>query len=692
MKKDTTRKRPIFKKLVIHRSLKNIVLPDPKRYVNVGSRKHRKDYLLLYCGYDCETTTVRTPDGWKSAVYIHQFSIAADNEVCHIYLLRTWDEIMDLFDQIRKHYDLSTERRIIIWDANLSFEFSFLQHRFRWDEVFAKEERQPLLASSGGLDFRECLSISGGSLAYLAKTYCYTQKAKGDLDYSILRNTHTPLTVTEEGYCIADVLILAEFSYMIYKTIIIKYRHIPLTKTGILLSDLKKRYTRTCRALDPYGAHKAAYERFIMEAYPGEEEYKDWFTWLFRGGYVHSNAIFTAVVLKNVMMWDITSSYPSVMLCDYVPVSAFKKDKFSAEALRTKCCIIYARFRKIRITTPHSIESKNKIIACENAVYDNGRLVSADILEVALTEIDWKIYTLFMTWDSVEICDFETAKRGKLPGFLREKMLECYTKKQKLKAEGKSDTTEYKVAKSDVNSMYGATVKRLRLDTITYDNEIGWKTQKHDKDFTKEKEKSILLPQFGIWITAHARYNLLSVIHELTKAGVDCIYSDTDSIKYIDHPAAARIIKKYNRRRAKLLKKRGYRSDFIRGLGEYDCETPDGPVTFKTLGAKRYIFYDGKEISATIAGLPKSAIKFHGNPEDTFDFFSDEGMFLDCKESLKKTTSYSDYAYSLYINGEWMEELSGVAIYEIPFTLTLSASYASYIKKMQEIRRVGFTV
>ena len=703
MKNGGDRTQPIFKNVEYKQSLKNVVLPDVKRTINCGSKKHPKEYLLLYCGYDCETTQARTMDGWQGAVYMHQLSIAASCDVCYVYLLRTWAEILSIFDMIKQHYKLSLERRIIVWDANLSFEFSFLQHRFTWQEVFAKEERQPLMACTDGIDFREALTISGGGLAYLAKAYCYTQKAVNDLDYAIPRNCSTMLTTQELGYCIADVLILAEFSYIMFRDYIIKNHKIPMTKTGILAEKNRKRLDKACRAKKDYGASKAAYNTYIMSAFPDHQTYNEWYTYLFRGGYVHANCVFAGILNKGVDMYDITSSYPSVMLTDYVPVTPFETVPFDEKHLKDKCCIMFVTFYGIRSTTDHSIESKNKIIECSGAEWDNGRLICADMVCVMLTELDYDTYTKFYKWDKMIVHEFQTAKRGKLPQFLRENLLESYIKKNELKSAGLGETKEYEVTKAEVNSYYGLTVKRLRLDTITYDNKIGWTTKKLDKDYGKEVDKAILLPQWGIWITAHARHNLLSMVYRLTKAGVHCIYSDTDSIKLIadydektdtwsTNKKAAKIIRAYNIRREKHLRKRGYRSKFVSGLGSFDYEKPRRPVWLKTLGAKRYIIYDGKEIKATIAGLPKDAIKFHGgNVLDTFDFFSENGMFLDTSESLKKTTNYTDYAYKLYINGEWMEELSGVAIYDIPFSLRLSDDYAAYLWRKKEQARIGFT-
>lgn len=683
------RKRPVFKSIKTLRGLGELHFPDPRGSVNVGSRKHRKEILRIYGGYDCETTTLRTPQGWRSCVYIHQLSIA-NNEECYVYLLRTWEEYLRLLELIREHYQLGEEKRIILWDANLSFEFSFLQHRLEWGDFFAKEERAPLLVESGGIEYRECLTISGGNLAHLAKTFCYTQKLVGDLDYSKLRNSDTPLTPEEEAYCVNDVVILAEFSRWIFDSHIRKERKVPMTKTGLLSGKLKHRFQNMSKELDKYGAHKQAYLHHIQECYPCHDDYFFYFRWLFRGGYVHANAIYAGVDVY-ADMWDIKSSYPSVMLTDYVPVSPFEEVAFKPEYLHTKCCILFCTFYGIHITTSHTIESSSKIICEENAVYDNGRLVSADKIQVCITEIDFAIYKKFYAWDErsgVNKC--LVAKRGKLPRFLRDELISAYVEKEELSAQGLKDSLVYALKKSDVNTFYGLTVKRIRLDKIVYkDGE--WTTEKNTRDYEEEIAGALLSPFFGIWITAHARYNLLSVVYKLDKIGVQVVYCDTDSIKYISSPKAKKIIHAYNRKRQVHLFRRGYRQKHLALLGQY---TPEGEhVHLKTLGAKRYLYTDGDKVKATIAGLPKQAIKALGTSEDViFSSFTDFGFYLAPEESMKKTTEYTDTAYDLYINGKWMHEESGVALYDIPFSLTLKESYAAYITLMQSAERIGYAL
>jgi hypothetical protein len=705
------RKQPYFTKKYIHTGLSGITFPEPtEKPVNTGNREYPRYLLPIYGGYDTETTTSIRAEGHRACVYSHAFTLANSREL-HIYHFRRWEEFSRFLEMISDHYDLGEERRLVLLVANLSFEFSFLEHRLSWDEVFAKEMRQPLLARSGGIEFRECLSISGGSLATLAADYCYTQKMIGDLDYKKLRNYDDILDDTELGYIYNDVIILAEYSRYLFQHFVRRNHQFPMTRTGILLRNIKNRFHNMEKMLGTPGM----YQDYIRANFPDKSTYDQWFKFLFRGGYVHANALYTGVELLNVLMKDITSSYPFVMLAKYVPRGAFRRVSYDPKYLKSHCCIIYATIRNIHLKTAHSIESKNKIIYAENAKYDNGRLVSADLICVMLTELDLDIYKRFYKGD-IEINDFYISERSTLPRFLLDQLLESYIEKNRLKSTGQDGTPEYSIVKSDVNSTYGATVKRLRLDTITFGIDSRgiecWHSIENDKNYQEESAKSLLLPQWGIWITSHARHRLLSTVDALTRAGVKCIYHDTDSIKYIQHPAAERIFKCINAAAARALKKRGYTDPYIKGLGEFENEIKDKkdpgkliPVRMKTLGAKRYIYYNPikEKVIATVAGMPKSSIRYIRDRQDKelskgltideiFDMFSDAGFSLACEQSAKLRPDYTDEPYSLYINGQWMEEESGCALVEVPFSLKLKSEYYHYIHQIRQIARIGGNV
>ena len=704
---------------IYHITDKNITftIPKPIWSCRVGHGKGAYELLEIFGGFDIETTNINQVDteyyGWYAYAYHMQLTLFTQREQC-VYLFRRWELVEWFFDHIADVYNLSNERHLLLFIANFSFEFQFMRHRFKWDrgeyDFFAKEERQPLKATYRGIEFREALTISGGNLAQLAKDYCKTQKLvtilpdgtkQSDLDYSIERNSSTPLTELEEQYCINDVVILAEFSEFIFANYIRTDHYIPMTKTSILLNQFKKHFQQLCHERDarlhiPRGISELEYRDYIRRSFPDYDTYFTYMTYLFRGGYVHGCATWAGVEVVSKMR-DITSDYPSRMNFDYCPRTPFKKWElknglFTSEmkaALQNKCCIIHCIFDFIEATTEHSIESRNKCVDVLGARWDNGRLYSADLLEVWLTELDFKIYQMFYKFEGVTILEFQTAERGKQPPFVLEILNKLYIEKNNLKKAGLQDTPKYAITKSGVNTCYGAEVKRIRIEKTLYNYDQNmWTTEVFQPDFDKEREKQLLLPQMGIWVTAAARYEILTTLYKLVKAGVTVYYIDTDSIKHAPSHKAEDIFKHYNRRISKRRKKRGLRNPNFDGLGEYDPECRGAAVRFKTLGAKRYIYEYNGTVKATVAGMPKASIKRIGENNDAiFDNFSLSGFALDPEQSSKLTTRYNDEYSCAYINGELMEEQSSVALYKIPFKITVTDEYQNIIEERKQWRK-----
>lgn len=651
--------------------------------------KYGYSYARIYAGFDIETTNYIKDDIKEAYMYIWQFALCTEKAGV-LFIGRTWNDFISLLQVIREHYEINEAQRLIIWDANLSFEFQFMRKIIPFDigeySFFAKEERKPLLATCyGGIEFRECLTITGGSLKQLAKDYTTTQKLEGDLDYSKLRNSKTPLTEKEIQYCYNDVIILAEFSQFIFDKYIIPDKRVPLTKTGLLRSEVKTELLLKCKDLK-------AYRDYIKTAFPSKDDYTTWFRYLFRGGFVHSNFSLTNEIFSNVQCYDITSSYPARMNLSYFPVTAFRDAPFKMEYLKTHCCIMVVTFYNIKTTTMHSIESLHKAMYYENVKTDNGRIYKADVLQVMLTELDYKNYCMFYRWERVKVDCFQIAQRGRLPAFIRNVLNRHYLFKASLKQKGLSGTPEYAIAKSGVNAAFGLMVTRISLDKVTINTLGEWVVDPVGVDFLKEVDKQVLLPQWGIYVAAHARRELLKMVKAIDKTcGNVVIYCDTDSIKCLYSPEIPRLVEKYNNTIAEQLKAVKLENNAFHDLGMFDNEYPDDVVTrFKTLGAKRYLTeINSKTIKATVAGLPKNTINKQG--VDPFQLFDINGMKINAELSDKMTTAYNDgYTERIIDDGETaelMHEESSVALYEIPFTMLTEKDYYNLVINESMLRR-----
>ena len=676
--------------------------------------------VMMYgAGFDIETTRV------SHRAYMYHWQFALDDAVV---LGRTWSSFFDFLEHIQTWAD-HHGANIIIWVANLSHEFAFLCHRMEWKKVFAVDQRQPLSAQSGRIIFRECLSISGkGGLKGLAKHFTVTQKLTGDLDYSIMRNSQTTLTPAETQYCINDVAILSEFGARMFDMYTKNRLDIPYTITGVVRNAILEAAKKTGHIKDIHFG--------VKTLFPPKKEWYDYIMrYLFRGGYVHANCLYGGVEVHDVIGVDFTSSYPACMLHDYYPMSRFiqtnlKHDgkQITDDRLQTMCCYMRVTFYNISRTTMHAIESEHKIIAYDAARFDNGRLYDANRITVLLTELDYQIYQCFYTWDKIEIDQCFVAHRGSLPNYLLTPLKTAYMQKQTIKKwmkanEIKEETDDYRNAKTIVNSIYGCTVTRMRFTDHTF-LDGKWCEIPSNKIYANQIEKQLLSPYWGIWVTAHARHHLLSTVYQMDHDPLsdNVIYCDTDSIYFRDTADNRAVIAAYN---AAVAKKNAELPEEFSDLGCFDYLQGGVHYRFKTLGAKRYIKYDGAgHTEVTVSGMVKGTLeqkilssfrtddtdypwyetdaegvkhlKGYVNVNKMFRMFNNY-MVLTTSESLKHTAVYSpddevieDLITDPEGHTEKMSELSCAAIVDVPFQIKMEDRYMSFIKYFLERRRIPY--
>lgn len=699
-------------------------------------RKVKKNYiydnhqkiLRVSCGFDIETTK----QDERAFMYHWQF-VMNDN----VLTGRKWPEFISLINQLNTWCSWQ-KCIIIIWVANLGHEFAFMGRRFTWKNIFAVDSHQPLKALTGRCEFRECLTISGkGGLANLAKNYTRTQKAKDDLQYDIPRNSMTDLSETERGYCYADVEILSEWADYIFTNYPDKGLSIPMTAPGIVKSQIKKAAEETGQIED--------IRKAVTSLYPDRDLYNFIMRYLFRGGYTHACAWWCYVPYDNIIGADFTSSYPAVMISPecYYPVTPFVETDLECDGhevtdprLQEMCCWFIADFFDIERTMMHTIESKHKIIDHTGASFDNGRLIGAVQIRVALTELDYETYRKYYKWGSMRILRSWTAFRGHLPGYMLRPLMTAYKQKARMKAAGLDNTTEYQNYKAIVNSFYGCTVTRLKYTVWKYNQgepfELNgrlirtgdWYDESTAKTYSQLISKQLLSPFFGIYCTAWARKRLLDTVYALDWNQDMCsvLYCDTDSIYMLDTPRNRKIIEDYN---AHIYQVNAIFEPEFFDLGAFDWIGADkktgepGHYRFKSLGAKRYVKHKDGLTEVTIAGLPKGALEkklvrpfndtgncyiAYRNPkkkegmigwvdiDELFDTFND-GMLLTCEESMKTRAVYSPEPYEDTIideqgNIEVMHEESGVAIVDTLFTLKIDEIYAEMIEQYAEERRL----
>ena len=244
------------------------------------------------------------------------------------------------------------------------------------------------------------------------------------------------------------------------------------------------------------------------------------------------------------------------------------------------------------------------------------------------------------------------------------------------------------------------TVTRLSFTDWTFDGSADepWKEVKTTQPYWQMIRDQILLPQWGIWVTAYARQCLLSVVAEMDPTIDDnnVLYCDTDSIYFIDSIRCRQIIEFWNQNMRRMNDQFPVEFDDI---GCFDYIDGGMLYRFKTLGAKRYIKLDETgRTTVTVAGMRKGtyerAVSTEDPPEsgdyvyvtvknddgtkerrylstDTFFDEFDDLLLLTAEQSCKLAALYHDEPYSADVDGECMQELSGCALVNIPFRITL---------------------
>ena len=406
---------------------------------------------------------------------------------------------------------------------------------------------------------------------------------------------------------------------------------------------------------------------------------------------------FSVSIIFSITSWDLTSAYPAVMLQKSYPATPFIITETPLQDIENgKAVIFTAEFTNIVAVTPHTIESKHKCIDYQNAIFENGRLYSADKLIVMLTEIDYKIYNQFYKWDSMKILYAKSAYKKPLPDYLTQAIAFFYRRKSELKKITREDPKnealkkELLKVKGMLNSCYGMCVSRLNTTDILY-NDCGEWEEVEGKPYAEIIKKQFLSPYWGIYVTAYCRERILTAFKKL---GNNALYGDTDSVKvrgdYSDifNNINAEIME-INRKICTRLK---LDYDLYRDIGTFDNE---GTYTqFKTYGAKRYVYTalnhktNELETTAVIAGLPAAVVDefiSENGQAALYDFFENGMLFENCG---KNAHHYADYSETV-INGEKMVEYGSCYIFPVNFEMRVDSVFLALINERREIQEQG---
>lgn len=553
----------------------------------------------------------------KTAVccpYIWMLNI--DDEV---YYGRYLEELVQLFSLF------PSDTHFIIGIHNMGYDFSFLQNVFHFTDVFGRQERHPMKATiedMPNIEFRCTYTLTQLSLEAWGKKIGLP-KAVGDLDYNIIRTPLTALTEKELGYCERDVRVMAKGM----QQYIDKYGHlkdVPMTQTGEVRKVVK------AKILEDNFLQKR-----IVKLIPKDAHMYDAMKKAFAGGYTHANFLYTGNLVTNGSHYDFASSYPAVMCSEKFPMSPFEADIFDKNQVEEKAYLMRVRYEQLRPKKyNHFISSSKCLVKSEDDHWevDNGRVISADYLELWITEQDYLIIKASYKYSSMKVIECFSSKKDYLPKEIIDFILELYANKTKYKdVEGYEEI--YNQSKQFINSLFGMCVTDFIYDECIYDDGK-WDTIEKEledvEDYLKElkernRNRTFLAYQWGVWITAYARRNLWNCMLSCDR---DIIYCDTDSIFVRGQQDFSWYNEEITNKLKKACDKLKINFEMTRPktpkgkekpLGVFDKE--DDWTEMITLGAKKYCYRSAvdNELHLTVSGINKGAVVVLENNIENFN-------------------------------------------------------------------------
>ncbi len=610
--------------------------------------------------------------------YIWQCSI---NTI--VYYGREFTDFLLFIDKFPKNID------IIIWVHNLAFEFQFLCNLFKWKKIFARAPHKVITAMPkkySNITFRCTYFLTRLSLASWGKQL-NLPKLIGDLDYNVLRTPYTEMSDTELGYCERDTQVM----YAGIKQLRQRYgtlENIPLTQTGTVRREVKNRLV-----------HNFDYLCHIKSLIPKSAEEYALLQKLFAGGYTHASRLYAGNVIKGLIQhFDFASAYPYQMLAQKYPDTpwSYIRIKEVPSDFEDYAYIFHVKLTNLVCVTFNSYIQASKISNAENATYDNGRILSADSLEIWITEQDYIIISRVYTYD-MEILHCYKSKKAYLPKPFLEYLLELYNNKTALKGIPEKEDI-YLQSKQYINSMFGMMVTAIMQSDVEFKDNV-WSTKllresdiesklRELRNLSMTENHYFLSYSWGIYVTAYCRRCLWDCIIPYDDT---VLYSDTDSAFILGDADFSAYNEEVHRKVVESCKineldiektrpadKKGIKHPIGVFEREHDC------TEFITLGAKRYCYRDAidNELHLTISGINKEAVK---QLDNNIANFKDGFIFdKDHKSTKKKLLLYScDQPTVIFPDGYESVFSYGIAMRNNGYKLSITNEYADLIQYME---------
>lgn len=686
---------------------------------DVITRKGKKTphkYMKLIATFDIESTTIKDCERPYGFMYIWTMEIGGYS----IYG-NTWRDFTGFLERLIDFFSLSDDKRLIIWIQNLSFETQFMTpfliRAFEELEVFATDVRKPIkLTVKAGIEFRCTYRLSNMNLDKMCKFEkgMKHKKLVGELDYSKVRTPETKLKLREFSYCISDTATLAEWVAATLKNNNDTFFTTPVTSTGYVRRDCRNGTKKERGYRNYFNKNLITIDVYKMLKEAG------------RGGNTHANRLLANKIIDNVDSWDLVSSYIYSLLARKYPITKFtpygRVDNIEElERLAKKYALLFRVVLinprvKAGVPFPYLPIAKKTSLS-GNIVNDNGRVLRVEPVADGLasigftvTDIDWEIIAREYDFDAVLIYDVMIAKRGYLPSCIRQTIKDYFIKKCELKEQikeaecwiedlerqHKQHTKAYKIhleelkdlqykygkMKNRLNGIFGMMYTDIVRESYELDESGDWVKPPKMSDEQIEKAlsdynnsfNSFLVYAHGVFCTAWSRLSFEDLTEACNnrKKGNVSIYGDTDSNKAIINDESdllafnARVEKQCDKTDAYCIVNN---HKYYLGVAEKETKR-EKYQKFKTLGAKKYCYFDSEGLHVTVSGVIKDLAPKELKSVENFN----KGFVF--HKAGGKTLYYNDEPiHTIEVDGCTIETASNIGMVDSTYTLGLTTDY-----------------
>ncbi len=644
-----------------------------------------------------------------SVCYIWQFGIEINGKF-KTYYGRELSEFRYLIDKLNE----TLNYRAYIYIHNSSYEMQFLQNIFDLEkdcECFFTDKRQPLYFRYGNIEFRCSYRLTNLALKDWGKQTGGTQKTL--LDYGTIRTPNTELNTQELEYCENDLIVMYE-GLKQYREQYNYIGNIPYTQTGKPRREIKKLFHND----------KNYHEQITKELPITLNEYKIQKR-CYGGGLTIANASQVKTKSgkikrhKNIYNRDIASAYPYQMVTQPFPSGRFIRcnKEFSQLNFERYCYLMCIKIKECKARTIKHILPRAKIPIRKGCKFDNGKLVSINKGGYAVlycTEIDYKIYKKFYNFkeSEIELLECYQAPKAHLNKKFVEYVLSLYAGKTTLKNIEESKV-QYARLKEILNACYGMACTSLIFSPVELINgkwhDLFSELDDEQRDIQEQNIldelqhkpwKNITAFSMGIYVTSYQRANICEMLLKIDDN--DFLYTDTDSIKYLNGKKYETIFENENKRIIKQLKQIATDREIdidlfmpkdkngkVHPIGLWEKE--DNYIQACFAGAKRYCYIDQDgEFHVTISGVPKCASE-HMTIKDFQDGFIFDQEICEYKKNIVSYLDGNNLVGVKLNKGKHDEyvvkEKYGINMYPTGYKMKLDKDYVNYLSELIHKRR-----